>query len=98
MTPEERIDRLAAAIEEVANMAHPQIMQLTEIQLTAQKQMGMLAEQMVKIQDQQIVILQRQAEQDQRFEVLLGEVRYLTRQVNEARQVNGDGSWPDIEN
>ncbi len=92
MTPEERIDRLAAAIEEVANLAHPQIMQLTEIQLTAQKQMEMLAEQMIKIQDQQIVILQRQAEQDHRFEVLLGEVRHLT------RRINGDGSWPDIEN
>lgn len=92
MTHEERIDRLAAAIEEVANLAHPQIMQLTELQLTAQKQMGMLAEQMIKIQDQQVAILQRQAEQDQRFEVLLGEVRHLT------RRVNGDGSWPDIEN
>ena len=68
MTDDERFDRLATAIERVA-----------DVQLVAQQQIGILTESLIKVQ-------QRQAEQDQRFDVLLGEIRHL------ACRINGEGS------
>ncbi|NJL99889.1 MAG: hypothetical protein HC924_14310 [Synechococcaceae cyanobacterium SM2_3_2] len=79
MTDEERFDRLATAIERVAEASTTGIQQLTQTQLVSQQQIGILTESLIKVQ-------QRQAEQDQRFDVLLGEIRYL------ARRVNGEGS------
>ncbi|MDX2271643.1 MAG: hypothetical protein NW237_06795 [Cyanobacteriota bacterium] len=90
MTDEEKFDRLAAAIERVADASSTGIRRLTEAQLATQTQMGFLAEEMLRlaqqqaaIQQQQTAILQRQAEQDQRFDVLLGEIRHIVQRLEE---------------
>ncbi len=79
MTNDERFDRLATAIERVA-----------DAQRATQTHMGFFADQILRLsqqqsamQQQQTVILQRQAEQDQRFDILLGEIRHSVQRLDE---------------
>ncbi len=79
MTNDERFDRLATAIERVA-----------DAQLATQTQMGFFADQILRLsqqqsamQQQQTAILECQAKQNQRFDILLGEIRHIVQRLDE---------------
>ncbi|MDX2273540.1 MAG: hypothetical protein NW237_16540 [Cyanobacteriota bacterium] len=96
MTDEEKFDRLAAAIERVADSqiaTNGRVDQLTQAHLGLVSQVGILADQVLRVsqhqaeQDQRIAaMLQRQAEQDQRFDILLGEIRHIVQRLDGGSQ------------
>jgi hypothetical protein len=83
MTEEERFNRLADAIERVADASATGIQRLTEVQLATQQQIGFISQQMLAMQQQQSAMQQRQTEQDQRFDILLGEIRHIVQRLDE---------------
>jgi hypothetical protein len=90
MTDEERFDRLAAAIERVADASGRAIQRLEQAHLGLVAQVGLLAdiirgvvERQAAMQEQQAEIRQRQIEQDQRFDILLGEIRHIVQRLDE---------------
>jgi hypothetical protein len=92
MTDDERFDRLATAIERVADVVTQlggRVDQVAQAQLATQQQIGFLSTEMLQLsqqqsamQQQQTFILQRQAEQDQRFDILLGEIRHIVQRLD----------------
>ncbi|NJM00515.1 MAG: hypothetical protein HC924_17835 [Synechococcaceae cyanobacterium SM2_3_2] len=93
MTDDERFDRLATAIEQMADSqiaTNQRVDQLTQAHLGLVSQVGLLAditrglaERQAETQQQQAEIRQRQIEQDQRFDVLLGEIRHIVQRLDE---------------
>ncbi|NJO86207.1 MAG: hypothetical protein HC818_06385 [Synechococcaceae cyanobacterium RM1_1_27] len=45
-----------------------------------------VAERVDNLSQQQAAMLQRQAEQDQRFDILLGEIRHIVQRLDEGSQ------------
>ncbi|NJL98499.1 MAG: hypothetical protein HC924_06605 [Synechococcaceae cyanobacterium SM2_3_2] len=90
MTEEERFNKLADAIERVADASTAGIQMLTQAQLATQQQMGLMATEIIRLGQrvdqvvtQQAAMQERQAEQDQRFDVLLGEIRHIVQRLDE---------------
>lgn len=100
MTDDERFDRLAIAIERVADASTAGIQsldrrydRLEQAHLGLTAQVGLLADAILQIGnrveqvvEQQAAMQQRQAEQDQRFDVLLGEIRHIIQRLDEGSQ------------
>ena len=90
MTDEERFNKLADAIERVADASTAGIQMLTHAQLATQQQMGLMATEIIRLGQrvdqvvtQQAAMQERQAEQDQRFDVLLGEIRHIVQRLDD---------------
>ncbi|MGF1577166.1 MAG: hypothetical protein ACFCU9_14745, partial [Cyanophyceae cyanobacterium] len=90
MTDEERFDKLADAIERVADASSSGIQMLTQAQLATQHQIGLMSAEMIRlgkqveqVSAQQAAMQVRQAEQDQRFDVLLGEIRHIVQRLDD---------------
>ena len=111
MTDEERFDKLADAIERVADASTSRIRGLqdglhilTQAQLGTQHHIGLISAEMIRlggrveqvitqvdqvitridqISAQQAAMQERQAEQDQRFDVLLGEIRHIVQRLDD---------------
>ncbi|MFS8780645.1 hypothetical protein NW837_06970 [Synechococcus sp. R6-10] len=84
MTNEEietRFVQLAEAVTRVANT----VAQVTDAQLALQTLSGRLAEVVLELRQEVRELRQRQAESDQRFEVLLQEIRFLIRRQGEGQ-------------
>ena len=100
MTDDEKYDRLAAAVERVADASSTGIHNLEQAHLGLVSQVGLLADitrrvvdrvdtiaqQQAIMQQQQNAMLQRQTEQDQRFDVLLGEIRHILQRLDGGSQ------------